>query len=583
MILEIILFILLNYVAGYWLFRVFFRAVNKIEKIFVPQIIGLAATPGLFTLFFFLFGFTASLIILPAISMALSMLSIKLIGQETKKTIVGRQAYYIIAAFIVVLIALFFSGFYDHAFSRITDTHFHASVINEIKSHNIPPSTPCLPGESLRYSWYPHLSFALLSIYANTGVYAIFAFYGIYLFMLFAFISVLLAKEYLKSHSMILMFITIVCTYFFASFFLSSTQGYALPILLLAFYTLIKSFDGNDKKFKILSSTMCSSLIYIHGLSFIFMSLVILPIILYKLIDKKIKHMACYVVPFALTLPFLFLSDTSTGLYLFQPFSGLFLIIRYIPHFNILLPLAVLAAIKCIKLKENNQAQILLSIITVLIFLLLFIMPRSPNIERNIVLFMIPLSLFTLYYIKNSRTIVKIIVLVLVLYPLFSIHASDITNTFSSEKFFSTPEYMISSWIKNQNETSSRLIGSPTSIYTGVSGTEPVICNDDFLRGWDYNNTKLKANFGDTLLLLSDPSKELIKKYNIKYFVFGDMEKVFLEKYDMKPFDFPNSTAFKLEYKSGNYTVYSVKDIKALPEKSILNLNFTSYSRWWEI
>lgn len=586
-ITDIILLIAVNYFSGFILYKFFFKQTDIFEKIFLPQIFSLITTPALFTLLFFLVGFGSALIALPIISIILFLYSFKF-KQKTDKFRPDKKIFTIIGIFLAILLLFFFLEFYDHAFSRITDSHFHASIINEIKeTKNLPPTTACLSGEKLRYSWFPHIQTAIISIYTNQPAYSIFSIYGAYLFLLFGSSVYIISRHYFKNRtSTMLIFHLTIFVYFIPSFYIFSTQGYALPLIILTFYTSIKSVEDNSVKYKILTGLLVASLIYTHGLSFIFSSLMLLSIVAYNIQDlkNKITTPLYYIIPLILIIPFYFFSSADAGgLYMLQPFSGIFLFMAQLQFFNILVLLIPFALIKGLKTDDRPQVYLFTTLITVFLFMMLFIMPSNLNVSRNIILLMIPLSLFCVRYLNNSNKIIKFFVMVLVASSWINIHTIDIANTFSATKFSQLPEYSAATWIKSNSTPQDRILAAPTSMYAGVSERKPIICNEDFLRSWAYSPANLKTRFTDMLTLYKSPSRELIQKYNIKYIIFGDNEKKLLEKYDMQPFDFLGSSSFKSEYKVENYTVYSVQDLNTLPEKTSIQINLTSYSRWWEV
>ncbi len=597
-IFAAILFFILHFFPGYAFQKQFYKEARSAERLFIPAVLSLFLTPALFTGLTFAIGFESSLIFLPVIITMIGAYiflktgkQIPKISAQSVKSKIKKPVFVISASLFLILLLLFFLALPQFAFSRITDSHFHAAAVNEIRTYkSLPPDTACLPGEKLKYSWFPHLMTYLISEYSGLPTYSIFSFYGLYLFILFAYSVYILGNTYLSGNNAILSaFLAVILVYFYASFFLFSTQGYALPIISLAFYFMVKSFNNNGRKYKILAGFLVSSLIYIHGLSFVFCLIALISITTYSLastgnLRRKMQSAAHYLLPLSAAFPFYLLNTASSkGLYMFQPLSGLFLYVSQMQYFSILLVILPFAAAKALKEKNGGQIQLLFSLVAIFAFVIMFVMPRNPNIYRNIFLSIFPLSLFGFYYLKGFSHIKIAAAAFLLILPWIFVYVDDLKNTFSAENFYGLQQYSASEWAGNNSSPHDRILAAPNPLYSGVSERKMIVCSDDFLRGWGYDQQRLKSSFGDTLSLFNSPSKDLIEKYMVKYIIYGDEENKFLQKYDVQPFDFAASSAFAAEYKSGNYTVYSVKDIKSLPEKPAVAFNFTRYSRWWEI
>ncbi len=587
--LQIILLIITHYLSGYLVYRFFFNSSTTIKIIFIPLVLSLFITPATFLLFETIAGFDLALIIMPMVFIALFAFSLKFPKIKITKEIPDKKTLIIFAIFFLVVLL---GASRTVHFSIISDPPFHMGASNEIiNSKSLPPDSPCLPGDKFAYSWFSHLSASLFSIYTGSPLLAIYSYYGIYLFILFFFSSYILADHYLKNKNFRLLFLCLAMIYTigFGSFFLHSPQSYALPFLSLIFYTLLISVKEDQKKYKVFAGFLSASLIYMHALSFSFSLLILVSISLYTfLYSKKDKVISClcYLSPFIISIPYtLFLSSNLNTLYIFEPLAGIHSLLNYINYINILAIVLPFAAYAAIKKDESDQTVLLLSIITVLIFVNIFIMTRSPNIERNTILLFFPSTLLTLNYLQSSRRSIKIIVSAIAVIIFLQPAITDVTNTFFlqySQPIHSIPEYNISMWIKDNSVSTDRILSAPIAIYSGLSERKAVVCNPDFLRGLNYNSTRLKSSFGDVLSLFNSPTKELVDKHNIKYIIFGPTEKAFLEKYEITPFEFSSSPAFQSIYQYGNISVYSIKDPGQLPKTSSTS-SFTSRSRWWEI
>ena len=593
MILLIILILALNYLSGYPVYRLFFKKQEALQIIFVPQILGLFVLPAIFSLITSLVNFDAAVMVSPMIIIVLSALSFfKVRKQETGNKSFDKR---IIPIFLLLFVAVLLGALAATHFVIISDPGFHMSAsIDILNSKTLPPDTSCLPGEKFAYSWFSHLSASIFSVYSGITILTFYNFYGLYTFTLFFSISYIVLRSHLKSKNVILLGLSLMLIYTigFGSFFLHSAQSTAFPLLALFFYSILLSLKNPDAQYKILAGFLAGSMIYIHALTFSFSLLILFSLVLYKLLDFKIqsiKSAICYLAPLIISIPYtIFLSEKVSSLYLFEPLSGLHTIYNYINYVNIFALAIPFAVYRSIKSKDEIQTVLAMCLITVLIFVNIFVMARSPNIERNAILLFFPTILIGLNYLESLDVKIKIGFSVLAIVLFLQPALVDINNTFfvdhgeASKGVYASYEYNISSWIKANSGKDDAILAAPFAVYTGLSERKAVICNPDFLRGLNYNKEKLKSSFADLLTLYSNPSKELIEKHKIKYAIFGPREKEFLQKYDITPVNFANSTTFEKAYQAGDYQVYSINK-ESLPEKTQLYTNFTSYSRWWEI
>lgn len=579
------------YLSGYPLYRIFFRSANAFEKILIPQILSLIATPLFFAVLYLLFGFDAAAYMLIPLVLIFAVLSTR-IRQEKKgmpKLLKNRIAIVSAIFLVSVFVAINMSARF---FTELEDPAFHLSVINQISEKKIlPPDSPCLSGNAFFYPWFYHLTISLMSIYTGFSAADIIYYFGIYLALLFVASALFLAGSYFRNENAAVFFMLIISFYFSTSFLiLPMQQSYALVIIFLFIHSIFALEKEGSYKNAFFAGLLGAMLIYIHGLTFIFSLLIVFSYIVSNMVKQNrqsLKTIFFLILPFIFSIPYyLFVSSQASRMLLLEPLASLQLFLN--PVFVLLL-LPVPFIFKNMARNSENGGKNLLAIsmaVTLFVFTNIFVMVKSPNIDRFAGFMAIPILFLVLDNIKIEKLpgfAYVLLIAALLFYPV----ATASYLAYSSKDFHISEEYKISEWINSNTGKNAVILSAPTSFYTGFGQRKPVICTADFLQAWLYDKNLIESRFSDMVLMFSYPSKDNYLKYNVSYIIIGKRESMFFDKYDIIPFNFSNSSAFEPVYQLGSYKIFMLKDAGGLPENvpdGIRNtLNFTSYSRWFEV
>jgi len=581
MIIGILILFLTNYFSGYFIYKYFFKKVNLLEKIILPQSFSLITTPIMFTLLYLIAGFNLAIYTLPLLIIFTFIISIKFRQKNYKLKITKALLLAILILAIIVILQTYLLAFLR--LQKFTDITLHVSIANEIKnSRNLPPDNACLYGGKQYYQWFPDLMVAIMAIYSGYSVFEIYPFFIIYVALLLYANLLLLGYSIFKDTNLAVMSMVILSV---------APPGYSVILVVLFFYTFIKFVQSKSERFAILAGMICSSLIYFHALSFIFSCLFLFSFCLYKLINfnkKELKQLILLIIPLVFVLPyFLLVKEVVGSFFLFEPFVGL--IYNYIKIFNILLLILPFGIIKVIKNRNEIGIDFLLLLITLFVFVNTFVMQKGPDINRFVNFMFFPIGLLALFYLKDkkpfTRNLIFFVIVIFLLYPILN----DLINYYSEQNIFAqnifmSDEYAISVWIRQNTNVNDTILASPISLYTAISERKVLICDPSAISSHFLD---VKKNFVDEILMYTYPSRDLIEKYNISYVVLGDLEYDFFKKYNLAPYNFSKSTAFTPVFNFGNYTIFKITNAQILPQfvnKSIEeNLNFTSYSRWWSL
>jgi len=588
MIIEILLLLFTNYLSGYFLYKIFFRETNKIERLFFPQGLSLFLTPLLFYLLYLLFGFDKSLFIFPFMIIFTFFISLKF-KQKFQKFTFDKKVIFIFVVFMILFSFAIYRNYF-YGFENLNDTANYISVSNNIRYiKNLPPEAPCFSGEKFNYQWFYHLTISLISIYLNVDVVYVYPIFTLYLLFLSLFISFITAKKYFNDNIISSVFSLIIVLVFAVYFYAPQTQSYALIILSLFFYSLISFIKFGHKEFGFLTGLLSASLSYIHGLSFIFSAIAILSFIVFMLIFEKrkefFKKTLFLIIPLSLFIPYYFfiLGKNPRTMFLFEPFAGL--IFNYIKVFGLLLIILPFSIYKAIKPNKKEPLIFFSILLTLFAFVNVFVMPRGDAIDRYVTYMIFPILLLTLPTINEiKKDLMKGLVLILIVLFFAPNFILQLDKPISEKPFYKYDEYFVSEWLRNNSGENENFLFSPFggTFYTAFTKKNAVLC-EPFVYSCFFYDTK--DRFSDYILMYIYPSKDIFGKYNMTYVVLGTREAKFFDDYDLTPYNFGNSSAFKKIFTHGNYTVFKLVSKQNLPDinkYSKSDLNFTSYSRWWE-
>jgi len=427
---------------------------------------------------------------------------------------------------------------------------------------------------------------ALISIYSEVEVIYLMPFFGSYMLILFSLISFMIANRYLKEFKMSFLAMVIFVLFFLGKYADPNYNGYGLIIMMLSIYIFMKFIESKSNRFAFLTGVIISSLIYFHAFSFFFASVFLLSFILYKFVfganKKDLLQILLTVTPFVLIIPYLFsITNYAENFFLFEPFAGL--LFNYVIKFNILLialPFGIIFAMR----KHDETSLIFISfLLTLFVVLNTFVTTGGPAYEYFFDYMVMPVTLISLNFVKSLSPTVKnlfvILAIMLCLYPFLDY----IKPLYAAKNILLTDEYKVSEWIKDNTGTNETILTSDYPVYIALSERKTVVCQSLSLISEQINP---KENFADLIMLYTYPSKDLVEKYNISYVIIGDAEREFFRKYDLVPYNF-TPPAFDIVYSYGNITVFRVVEKDKLPtsvnESLRSSLNFTSYSRWWQI
>lgn len=592
-----ILLVLISFFLGYPVHNLLFKKSNLFEKLVLSQVFGLLITPILFVILYMIFGFNLSLIILPAIAVLIFSLSLKVKQMEDNVWLETNHLVWILIMFII------FSSLtlYIYLFKYIDnsgDVTWHMSVANSIINFKtLPPIEPCLKGTVVNYQWFWHLMLSLSVIYSNSSVFFIMPWFTIYLLILSLTSVIILCRKYFRNN-LVLWASTFIFLSMYETYIIASSTEYMLPLVLLFFYILIILNETKQKRFALMLGLLSASFIYFHGFAFVFSVLALLSYALYKLVfeRKNLSYLIILFAPLILSVPYyLIIKNYTSEIFLFEPFANLIETLLF-EKINFLI-LVFLIAITKIKKKSIFLLSV---IITMLVFINMFIMQRNQGMVRYYHFIFIPIIFISLDYLKNISFAKKYILLLLVLVI--------ISYQFIYEIFLApynlpvgpitlSDEYKVSMWLKENTSKYDTILVSPEvengTAYTSISERNAVLCHaismasgptpHTYSDGRPFPEEDYKKYFGDVILMYTSPSQDRYSFYDVKYVLLCNSERSFFVKYDLVPYNFSN--AFNKVFTTGTCDAFKV-DVSKLPKtssKTINDLNFTSYSRWWGI
>ena len=565
------------YASGCFVHRAFFRSSDVLKAVTLPFAFGLVLFPSIFAMSYYLSNnFDFAFYSTPIVSMILLGAS-KKFKHETVPW--KRDNKLIVMLLVVLVIAITTRFFYDSWLERAADPHFHLSAINSIKNDRVlPPDTACLPGEKFQYPWFYHLIAAVLLTYAKTSSIYVFSIFGVFIAAVGICMAYILGDVLgINKISFTLLVVA------WSTFFILQVDPHptALILMLLFFYCLFNYDKDRTIKMAFLSSAIAAATFYFHGLTFIFVVLVLFSYSIIRMLQKdyNYRHAPWLFMPLALALPFyLSISSTASEPFLFVPFGG------FVQRYETLGPLllGMIGGYIAVRKNDKKMTVFVSLLITLFAFLSAFILKLSQNIDRFVEFMFLPLSVLLLYWSQKIPKMARYAVISMAIVWMLWSPIIQVTAT-TGMPFVQTDEYAVSVWIKDHSTQNQEFIGAPTPVYLTGSERKTVFCEDGFLRGMFYPPSHIKRNFEDMIILYTNPSRELVEKHNIAYFIVGDRERSFFDAYDLQPYDFASSGAFVKTFQSGSYAVYSVNATKLPQTVSRSNLNYTYYSRWWEI
>lgn len=579
--LGLLVYWVFNYISGYPLYRMVFRKSITLERFVIPQIIGLFFLPLLFTLSYFVVGFDASLYTTPAIATLAAVASLKA-PQEISKEKLSSHAQ-LIAVLLAFLIPVSYSFISGSIFTASADSTFYQTATNHIKDfRTLPPEMGCLPGEVYHYPWFFNLAIALQQILTGLSIIDVHPFYAIYASAIFLLSTFLFGSQH-SGKSLGLVYTAFVCLYLYGSMLAASPTVYVFPLIILFLLCLSRYVESNDKKTGVLCGIAAGSTMYIHGLSFGFVSLVFLAYALRKSLEfdkESFKSIVYPILGFTISIPYaLFIGGKAISAFVFLPFGG-------ITIFNLLGSMGIIFlvfSLLSLKSKLTEARKIFFyAILLIFIFTNVFVMKQSSNIDRYMTYAVFITGLLSLDFLSALEK-KKQYAIVIAFLLLFAPHALGISMEHASRTPTSqTQEYAISIWIKENTKKEDIIAAAPTPVYAGLSERRQLICEPFFLIPWLYDGGKVKGRFSDFLSIYSSPTQSLVEKYNIRYFVFGDREKEYLKSYSVAAFDFSKSQAFRQVFAIKGSGVYELANISALPPSAAYPA-FEKYSRWWTV
>jgi len=582
--IGILVLLLTNYLSGYFLFRLFFKRVNTFEIVVLPQIFSMVVTPIIFYILYLAAGFDTALYILPLVSLATCFVSL-MKKQQVYRENIGKKFLILLFVLFSFFIAMVFINYFLN-FSELGDMGSWISISKEIvNSKSLPPDYPCFYGNKVHFQWLYHLMASLISIYSKVDVFYVMPFFGAYLSILFSLICFMIARKYLKEVKIAFFAMSVIAIFFLGRYTDLSYNGYGLIIAMSAIYTFMVYREEKSVKLAFLVGAISSSIIYFHAFSFFFSSLFIISYLLYKIIfgmnKKDMGQILIIILTFVLVLPYILPSMQFTKtFFMFEPFSGL--LFNYISTFNILLIALPFGILLMMKNRDEMSLIFLSFLITLFVVLNTFVTTGGPAYGYFLQYMVIPVVMISFNYVKSlsefKKNLFFVLAVALFLYP-YLIYA----NLSPDKNILMSDEYTASGWISMNTGKNETVLTSDTPLYIALSGRKTIVCQSVSLIGEHVNP---KENFADMVMLYTNPSMDLMEKYKISYVVIGDKEKDFFKKYDLTPYNF-SSPAFETSYSHGSVKVFKLVDGARLPLKMNENirnsLNFTSYSRWWQV
>jgi len=581
----LLILLLLNYMSGFSVFRIFFKNTNNLERVILPNLLGLVTTPFTFLLLYSIIGFNLAVYALPLVIFTYFLISFKL-KQKTAPSKLSDKRKIILLLVILGLLTLLTLPVVIQMpyFLQAQEISHHISIANEIKNLKVlPPGQPYLYNEKLPYQWIYHLMLALMSIYSGMPVLFVIHIFKVYLAVLFFSGLFVLGYDYFKNFTISIFLMAFISLFWSFNLYTPATEDYAIGIIVLIFYTFLKSVKSKSYKFSALTGILTASLMYIHGFSFIFAAFIIYSFLLYWLIAdrKNFKRLLAFLLPLILVIPYyLYIGDTAKSMFLFEPFAGM--VYSYPKLFHILLLFLPFGAYKAIKTKDETQVIFLILFASLFTFVCTLVMTHSMGIMRFVDLMIFPITFLSLNYMKGLRAPLKyasfIICTLLFVYPALS----QLNLYFFTQNVLTKDEYHASIWVKDNSNANDVVLMSPMSFYPAITERKVVIDYPVMLSAYHQDP---RGNFIDVAVMYTDPSQELYKKYNISCIFLCDSEFDFLKLYNLTSYNFSKSPAFKTVFKYGNCTVFKVVDLSSLPQFTNRNIEdkliAAKYSRWW--
>jgi hypothetical protein len=581
--LGLLLLFLMNYMFGFTIFKIFFKKIHILEKIILPNLIGFIITPFVFLLLYFTIGFDSAVYILPILAITFFALSIK-IKQKCYNVPIGKKSFLALIFIILwLMVMLLIPNVLNMPhFGNVGETSYHTSIANDIKNFkSVPSLDPFLYGTKINYPWIYHIFLALGSIYSGIPVVYIIHIFKPYFWLFFFFGNFIIGYNYFKKMWLGILFMLILSLFLFPNFFVPTTMDYSLCTITLYFYIIMNSFKNKSTRMAFLAGIVCSSIIYIHGVTFIFIALFHYSICLYLLFNRKLKQAIILALPLIFILPYYFaMKNVVTTMFLFVPFAGI--AYNYLRIFNILLLSLILGIRKAVK--EKNDVQIIFLISLTTLFTLvntLVIVGGGFSIEYFIVFMIYPITFLSLYYIKDTKYVFKIIFTIICI-ALLLLPNLNYFNLYYAKAGYKTDEYNTAEWIRKNTDIENTILVSPFSFYISLAERRTVIVYPQIPSIYQQSPTE---HFIDLVAMYYSPSKELYEKYNISYVIQCDKEFEFAKMYNFSLYNFSDSHAFKPVFSDGNCTIFKLIDLSGLSDSTIRfskeRLATSYYSRWW--
>ncbi len=486
----------------------------------------------------------------------------------------NKETCMMILSFILPLVIIVFFLIDFKYFFIMGDIPLHISIANEIKNNGIPPVNPCAPNFILHYQWIYHLFLSFITSVLPIDTILGIKIYSIILFSIFYWLTFYLGNIYFKNKIKAITFTLIISLFFLDWYYAPRTQSLGLIFDSLFFIFAFKFIRTRKIKFLISSSIITVVTIYIHGISFVFLILATLSIFIFILfntnsIRKKLFLITIGIIPFVLLIPYylLFLEKIGEPLFIILPFFGLYLIFT---DFNSFLPKLIILAfvpfvLKKLKKPEENYNKILFFIL--LIFSTIFSFSHSFDIIRYIFFMIFPATFISLNYIFSNKY-KKVILFVIILLLLLPMDLDDVVNFNKINKIEDSPEFKASIFLKQNTNKDDVIVSSPSAIYLVLSERNQIVCEPYLISGMLFNITDRERDLSSFFYM---PSQEVAKRYNVKYVIFGNMERNFVEYLKFEPYNFSNSDAFEKIY-NDKIEIFYLKNITKLNETYDKNL-----------
>ncbi len=592
MIHVIILYVILFYLTGYPFFRAFFRKAGLLECLIYPQILGLVISPILLSIGYVLFYAGYAMIFVLVSSIILNILFMKYVKSSVgKKTCTTPDKYVSVFLASLFLFLLFITASRD--LTNVTDDNswiaISATNINNFRG--LPPETPCLPKESVPYQWGPSIVISSLSYTAGYTPLFVMNIVAPYFLVMVFFAGYLTGNRIIKKRGSglvvlaILFFMNIANPPYFGS------QLYIMPLVIMHTLLFYNYFAERSKRSLFLAGVISSLMIYIHGLTFIFLSLLSVSFLLFLAIFKRswLKDIFYLAAPYAFSLPyFALLGHADTKALVFQPLA----VLLEFDYLHVFGPLLAFSIIYFFRRKERDLDFFISAFITIFIFSSLFLMPWSPNITRPMegtafytVLF--SASLFLSLDKKTGSLLMLITLLIFSYTNILTIKNNTIGHLIgtSADQQEASEVKAVAEWMKSNSEKSSIFLVSPdqstdSAIYSALSERRAFFCHDQATFSYFINP---KERMEDAILMYTNPTKKIYESNNVSFVVLCSKEKRFFAHYDLVPFNFNTSEAFREIYSKDGCRVYSA-DAQMLEDKEVdrRSLNYTLYSRWFQ-